>query len=236
MCCLHLKYGLYEKVATDSQMGELSRSDVSKIRSIYAFISIYCIKLEAFHKNKQIKCKYTDYLGKGLKEYHENINICSGKNEQAKYFKKFKEFQEIYNEDNLNWETSKENKKYIYAKDNTAQCALEIESHNNPLHLTYWYNEKKLHLRNKHIGFQKSTIISTSSAIGTTVGVTSFLLYLYKYTSFRLLFGNRNQQDNITFDNMDAETHNFILPTSEIGNTHFENNYYNIAYISLNNY
>ncbi|SBT74468.1 hypothetical protein POWCR01_000220000 [Plasmodium ovale] len=265
MYCLHLKYWLYEKVATDSEKGldikrnfqnwkdklenhiggklkypctfnELSWNDISKIRSIYAFILIYYRNLQAFNKNKQIKCKYMDYLGKGLKEYHESINICSRKNEQDKYCKEFKEFQEIYNEDNLNWETSKENTKYIYEEEDTVQCALEIESHNNPLHLTYWYDKKKLHLRNQHIGFQKSTIISTSSAIGTTVGVTAFLLYLYKYTSFRSLFGNRNQQDDITFDNMDAETHNFTLPTSEIGNTHFENNDYNIAYMSLNNY
>ncbi|SBT00854.1 PIR Superfamily Protein, partial [Plasmodium ovale curtisi] len=198
MYCLHLKYWLYEKVATENQMGidiekhfqnckdklenhitgkltypctfnELSWNDISKIRSIYAFILIYYRNLEAFHKNKQIKCKYMDYLGKGLKEYHESINKCSERNEQDKYCKEFKEFQKIYKEDKLYWETSKANRDYKYEEDNTDACSLNIETLKYPLHLTYWYDEEKLHLSNKPIDFQKSTIISASSAIGATV-------------------------------------------------------------------
>ncbi|SBT55422.1 PIR Superfamily Protein [Plasmodium ovale wallikeri] len=212
MYCLHLKYWLYEKVATDSQKGldikkhfqnwkdklenhisanlkypctfnELSWSDISKIRSIYAFILIYYRNLEAFHKNKQIKCKYMDYLGKGLKEYHESINICSGKNDQDKYCKEFKEFQKIYKEDKLYWKTSKADREYKYEEYNTDACSLNIETLDNPLHLTYWYDKEKLHLSNQDIDFQKSTIISASSAIGATVGISAFLLYLYKFFS-----------------------------------------------------
>ncbi|SBS99038.1 PIR Superfamily Protein [Plasmodium ovale curtisi] len=212
MYCLHLKYWLYENVATNSQKGNL----------------------EAFHKNKQIKCKYIDYLGKGLREYHESINICSGKNEQDKYCKEFKEFQELYKEDKLYWETLTVDNDYKYEGDNTDRCALDIETLDNPLHLTYWYDKEKLHLSNQHIDFQKSTIISASSAIGATVGISAFLLYLYKNTSLGSLFRTRVQKDNMILNDMNEATHSLILPT-QYENTPFVNNDYNITYYSLNN-
>ncbi|SBS93772.1 PIR Superfamily Protein [Plasmodium ovale curtisi] len=263
MYCLHLKYWLYENVATNSRKGiniekhfqswkdklekhisgklkypctfnELSWNDISKIRSIYAFILIYYRNLEAFHKTKQIKCKYMDYLGKGLKEYHESINKCSGRNEQDKYCKEFKEFQKIYKEDKLYWETSKANRNYIYEEDNTDACSLNIETLKNPLHLTYWYDEEKLHLSNKPIDFQKSTIISASSAIGATAGISAFLLYLYKNTSLGSLFRVRVQKDNMNLNDINEGTHSLILPT-QYENSPFENSDYKIAYYSLNN-
>ncbi|SBT55639.1 PIR Superfamily Protein [Plasmodium ovale wallikeri] len=263
MYCLHLKYWLYENVENGSQKGlnigtdfqnwkdklenqisanlkypctfnELSWSDISKIRSIYAFILIYYSNLQAFNKNKQIKCKYMDYLGKGLKEYHESINICSGKNEQEKYCKEFKEFQKIYKEDKLYWRTSKADREYKYEEDNTYACSLNIETLDNPLHLTYWHDKEKLHLSNQVIDFQKSTIISASSAIGATVGISAFLLYLYKNTSLGSLFRVRAQKDNMILNDMDEGTHSLILPT-QYENSSFENSDYKITYYSLNN-
>ncbi|SBT84331.1 PIR protein [Plasmodium ovale] len=264
MYCLHLKYWLYEKVETGNEKGlninnefqswkdkleshikgklehtctfnELKWTDVDKIRSIYAFILIYYRNLKNFYKNKLIKCKYMDYLGKGLKEYHESIKLCSGEKEKDNYCKEFNEFREIYKIDKLYWENSTLKTEYNYADESTEDCPLNIESLQNPLIISYRNKNNILYFSNEPIDFQKSTIISASSAIGTTVGISAFLLYLYKYTSLGSLFLTRMKKQNTTFDNMDPETHNFTLLTSEVGNTNFDNTDYNIGYYSLNN-
>ncbi|SBT57925.1 PIR Superfamily Protein [Plasmodium ovale wallikeri] len=79
------------------------------------------------------------------------------------------------------------------------------------------------------------TIISATSAVGTTVGISAFLLYLYKYTSLGTLFRTLMQKDNISFDNMDREAHDITYPSSKYEHTNFENSDYNITYYSLNN-
>ncbi|SBT02117.1 PIR Superfamily Protein [Plasmodium ovale curtisi] len=264
MYCLHLKYWLYENIETGYEKGlkikkefqswkdkleahvkgelkhpctinELEWRDVNKIRSIYAFILIYYRNLEAFNKNELIKCKYMDYLGKGLKEYHESIKLCSGEKEQDNYCKEFNEFREIYKIDKLYWEDSTLKTEYNYAQESSENCPLNIESLQNPLIISYRNKNNILYLSNTPIYFQKSTIISASSAIGTTVGISAFLLYLYKYTSLGSLFLSRMKKHNTTFDSMDPGAHNFALITSEVGNTNFENTDYNIGYYSLNN-
>ncbi|SBS93733.1 PIR Superfamily Protein [Plasmodium ovale curtisi] len=264
MYCLHLKYWLYENIETGNEKGlkiknefqswkdkleahvkgdlkhtctinELEWRDINKIRSIYAFILIYYRNLEAFNKNELIKCKYMDYLGKGLKEYHESIKLCSGEKEQDNYCKEFNEFRKTYNIDKLYWENSTLKTEYNYAEESTEDCPLNIESLKNPLIISYRHNNNILYLSNKPMDFHKRTIISASSAIGTTVGISAFLLYLYKYTSLGSLFLSRMKNHNTTFENMDPEAHNFALLTSEVGNTNFENTDYNIGYYSLNN-
>lgn len=82
---------------------ELDMSDMNKIRSVYTFLLIYYRNIDIFsrNENKYIECKYLDYIGKGLKEYHDSLKICSTNAKQSNYCKEFKELQEIYKENNM---------------------------------------------------------------------------------------------------------------------------------------
>ncbi|SBT74219.1 hypothetical protein, conserved, partial [Plasmodium ovale] len=166
----------------------------------------YC-NIDAFNENKIIECKYMDYIGKGLKEYHDTLKRCSSKMEQSNYCKDFNELNEIYKEDYIYWKTSTAENEYIYYGDNTVNCALQIESLKDPLHLSYWNKKEKLHLSNYPFDSQKSAVISASSAIGATAGISLFLIYLYKFTNIGSFFGHVNQKNNTMFLNMDTEPH-----------------------------
>ncbi|SBT53846.1 PIR Superfamily Protein [Plasmodium ovale wallikeri] len=264
MYCICLKYWLYEKIGNVGAMGlgtselfgkyqenikskakkeapnpckfsVLEWNEIDKLSSIYAFILFYYSNINSFYGEKNIPCKYMNYFGKGLKTYNESLNMCSSEKKGDNYCKEFREFKETYGLDKIYWETSKVYEKYTYDPNNSTQCALNIESHNNPLHLTYWHENEKLHLSNQPIDFQKSAIISSSSAIGTTLGVSAFLLYLYKYTSLGSLFRARIQKNTVILNNMDRENHDNAFPTYEYENTSVENGDYNISYYSLNN-
>ncbi|SBS84743.1 PIR Superfamily Protein [Plasmodium ovale curtisi] len=183
---------------------ELDMSDMNKIRSVYTFLLIYYRNIDIFsrNENKYIECKYLDYIGKGLKEYHDSLKICSTNAKQ---------------------------------KENTVNCALEIKSINNQKHITYWYDKEKLHLINKPIDLENSTIISASSAIGATVGISAFFLYIFKFTNIGSLFGLGKQKDNTIFLNVDEGSYDFAFPISEEKQANFANSEYNIAYYSAGN-
>ncbi|SBT56885.1 PIR Superfamily Protein [Plasmodium ovale wallikeri] len=213
----------------------LKWEEIDKLRSIYAFILIYYRNINTFYGERNMPCKYLNYFGKGLKAYYESLSECSNEKEGDNYCKEFNEFKNIYGLDEIYWETTKEYEKYSYYRNDSEQCALKIESHNNPLHLSYWYNEEKLHLSNQPIDFHKSTIISASSALGATAGISAFLIYLFKFTNIRSLFGHGKQQDNTMFLNMEEESHDFTFPVSDSKHTNFGNNQYNISYLSVDN-
>ncbi|SBS94727.1 PIR Superfamily Protein [Plasmodium ovale curtisi] len=195
----------------------------------------YRINLDTFHTQNNIKCKYMDFLGKELKVYHESVNRCSETDGKNNYCKEFKEFQDIYKIGKIYWKNSTSDTEFHYTQDSTHNCPLYIESWKDPIRLIYKEANYTLHLSNQPMDTVNSSIISASSAIGTTVGISAFLLYLYKYTSLGSLFRHRIKKSNIIFDNMNTEAHNFTLPTSEIENSHFENSDYNISYYSLKN-
>ncbi|SBT55810.1 PIR Superfamily Protein [Plasmodium ovale wallikeri] len=94
--CASLKYWLYEEIGKIDPKGqeinknfqklkelldsriqgklsvlctfnELKWDEHQKLKSIYAFLLIYYSNIDAFNENKIIKCKYMDYIGKGLK-------------------------------------------------------------------------------------------------------------------------------------------------------------------------
>ncbi|SBT00727.1 PIR Superfamily Protein [Plasmodium ovale curtisi] len=264
MYCFCLKYWLYYKMESTGPKGvqfdelfekmqkdikekirdgrpnpcafkKLSSEKTDKLMNIYAFILLFYSNIRDFHEKKYIDCKYLNFFGKGLKAYYESFRDCSKNQRDDNYCQEFNELDKLYGLDKKYFETSKVYEKYTYDANNNAHCALNIESHNNPLHITYWYDEEKLHLSNQPIDFHKSTIISASSAIGTTVGISAFLFYLYKYTSLGSLFHSRMQKNNITYDNIDKTTSDFTLHNSDFEHTNFENSDYNITYYSLNN-
>ncbi|SBT55802.1 PIR Superfamily Protein [Plasmodium ovale wallikeri] len=264
MNCLYLKYWLYEKIENLGPKGlgvetffqslknqleveinsklpykctfnELNSTDIDKIRSIYAFLLIYYKNLDKFYDEKFIECKYLNYFGKGLKAYYESIRECSNKQNDNNYCKEFNEFEEIYRLDKLYWKSSTLNTEYIYADDTTSDCPLVIESLKDPLRLTYKEEKYTLNISNEPIDSLNSSIISASSAMGATLGISAFLLYLFKYTSLGLLFRSQNQKDNIILNNMDGEAYDFTFTNSEYKHDNIENTDYNISYFSLNN-
>ncbi|SBT56865.1 PIR Superfamily Protein [Plasmodium ovale wallikeri] len=105
---------------------------------------------------------------------------------KSKYCKDFNELNEIYKEDYIYWKTSTADKEYIHYEEDTVNCALQIESMKDPLHLSYWNKNEKLHLSNYPFNSQKSAVISASSAIRATAGISLFLIYLYRLRIFLL--------------------------------------------------
>ncbi|SBS93487.1 PIR Superfamily Protein [Plasmodium ovale curtisi] len=261
--CISLKYWLYEKIgirdqkvsninilfqswkdSLETKLGkklsgsckiyELDWKDMNKLRKIYSFALIYYSNLRTFKKNHHIKCKLFDYLGKGLKAYYESLIECSNEKKGDNFCKELNEFKKIYKLDNIYWKNSTFSTGYVYNEQSTDNCPLDIESVQNPLRIKYQEENNIIYLSDQSMDLLNSSIISASSAIGTTVGVSAFLLYLYKYTSLGSLILTRIKNNNSVFHNKDTETYNFTLPTSEYDSTHFENNDYNIQYYSLN--
>ncbi|SBT73706.1 PIR protein [Plasmodium ovale] len=247
--CISLKYWLYENIGNHEGMGisidKLFQNwktilvdkigEINKLRRIYAFYLIYYRNIGTFHQNKNIECKYLDYLGKGLKEYHESLIECSSKKKSDNFCKELDEFQKMYNIYNIYWKNSAFSTGYVYNEKSNENCSLEIESVQNPIRIKYKEKNNILYLSDQSMDSIKSSIISVSSAIGTTVGLSVFLLYLYKYTSFGSLFRTRTQNDNAMFNNISEEMHDFILPNSENCSKSFENSDYSVSYYSLNN-
>ncbi|SBT51267.1 PIR Superfamily Protein [Plasmodium ovale wallikeri] len=262
--CISLKYWLYEKIGNRNpkvssidkhfqswknkleneinvklsvpcELYELDWNDMNKLRKIYAFALIYYSNLDIFKTNYHIECEFFDYLGKGLKEYYESLIECSNGNKSHEFCKELYEFQKIYKLDDIYWKNSTLNTGYIYDSYSTDDCPLVIESLQNPLRIKYREENNTLYLSNEPIDFQKSTIISASSAMGATLGISAFLLYLFKYTSFGSLFGTRAEKDNTMFLNVNEGTHDFTFPNSELEQTNFGNNEYKITYYSVGN-
>ncbi|SBT00921.1 PIR Superfamily Protein [Plasmodium ovale curtisi] len=208
--CVHLKYWLYEKTGNHDVRGfhisedfqkwkdkleeelnsnnkypckfnKLNWTERDKMRNIYAFVLIYYRNVKKFHQNKHIHCKYLDYIGKGIKQYYDSFIKCSKKESQDNYCEEFIEFQKTFMGDNIYLSMSEDYLDYKFKDSETVNCPLEIKSLEYPLHLIYKEGKNIWHLSDQPIGSLNSSIISTSSAIGTTVGISAFLLYLYKF-------------------------------------------------------
>ncbi|SBT58777.1 PIR Superfamily Protein [Plasmodium ovale wallikeri] len=262
MYCLSLKYWLYEQLGNSDTRGlntnkyfqnvkeslegkiknrvsfpctfnNLDIEEINKLRKIYAFALIYYSNLGSF-QNRYIDCKYLDYLGKGLIEFYENISTCSKKLTQDNFCNELEEIQNIYMLDNLHLTNSKEDTDYQFGKDETVGCPLEIKSINKPFRLLYKEGKNRWLLTDESIASLNNSIISASSAIGATVGISSFLLYLFKFTNIRSLF-SRSKEDNTTFLNIDEGMHDFTLPISEQEHNNFGNSEYKITYYSVDN-
>ncbi|SBT52459.1 PIR Superfamily Protein [Plasmodium ovale wallikeri] len=264
MYCICLKYWLYDKIENSGPKGlhfddffekwqkdiknkikdsssnpcifnKLTWGENNKITGIYALKLLFLNNIKEFNEKQNVDCKYLNYFGKNFNEYVNSIDKCSKKESEDNYCKEFNKFHNIYKEDCGYFKTSSEAREYEYKVGDTINCSLKIESPKEPLHLSYWNKMQRIHLSDHPFDSLNSSIIPTSSAIGTTVGLSAFLLYLYKYTSFGSLFRTRIQKDNTMFDNIDEGTHSFTMPTSELESTHYENGNYKITYYSLNN-
>ncbi|SBT58562.1 PIR Superfamily Protein [Plasmodium ovale wallikeri] len=96
--------------------------------------------IDAFNENKIIECKYMDYIGKGLKEYHDTLKRCSEKTEQSNYCKDFNELNEIYKEDYIYWKNSTSDYKYIYNEEDTFTNIGSFFDHVNEKNNTMFLN------------------------------------------------------------------------------------------------
>ncbi|SBS94729.1 PIR Superfamily Protein [Plasmodium ovale curtisi] len=260
MYCLSLKYWLYEQLGNSDIMGlntnnhfqnvkeyleskikysvpfpctfnKLDIEEINKLRKIYAFALIYYSNIGSF-QNRYIECKYLDYLGKGLIEFYHSMSTCSKKLTQDNFCNELKEIQNIYKLDNLHLIHSTENKDYQFG-DETVECPLEIKSVNDPFKLLYKEGKKRWLLTDKSIVPLNNSIISVSSAIGATVGISSFLVYLFKFTNIRSLFSRSKKEDNTRFLNIDEGMHDFTFPISEQEHNNFGNSEYKITYYSV---
>ncbi|SBS95979.1 PIR Superfamily Protein [Plasmodium ovale curtisi] len=260
--CSSLKYWLYEKKPTSlilpnadniyqslkDQLGnklnydnifpctfyELDWEEMKKLKKIYAFALIYFRNLSTF-KNTYIDCKYLDYLGKGLIELYNNMTACSKKWTADNFCKELKELQNVYKLYNIYLIHSTEDTNYQFEEDETMQCPLEIKSLNKPLSLLYKEGKNRWLFTQKPTAILNSSIVSASSAIGATMGISAILVYFYKFTNIGSLFGLGKHNDNARFLNMDEGTHDFPLSNSEAEHTNLHNSEYNISYYYVDN-
>ncbi|SBT51548.1 PIR Superfamily Protein [Plasmodium ovale wallikeri] len=264
MHCIYLKYWLYDQLGNSDAKGmnvlkdfqtlqnsvkneigknlsnpctfrELTWYESNKLKSIYAFMIFYYSHIKDINEKQNVLCKYSNFFGKGLKAFYESISECSNNKKEDEYCKEFKEFQEIYKLDKLYWKNSTLKTEYNYSALSKDNCPLVIDSHENPIIISYRDKNNILYLSNEPIDFLKSTIIPAASAVGTTVGISSFILYLYKFTNIRSLFGRGKKKDNTRFFNGIEETHDFTFPISEPEHTNFGNTEYSISYYSTGN-
>ncbi|SBT84643.1 PIR protein [Plasmodium ovale] len=211
---------------------EITFDEIKKLKSIYTFRLIFYNNIEDFNNNSDIECRYMDYFGKGLKEYYQSTNDCSREQPKNNYCKEFNEFRDIYEKDNVYFQRSSSYHNYVADENNKSQCALVIESLKNPLSLTYKKSYDRWHLSDQPIDSLKGSIISGTSAVGATVGISSFLLYLFK---IRSLFGPGKHMDNTMFLNVKEGSHDFTFPMLESKHSDSGYNEYKISYYSSDN-
>ncbi|SBS92735.1 PIR Superfamily Protein [Plasmodium ovale curtisi] len=229
-----IKGASYKTMKHKCTFNILNFDQIKKLKSIYHFKLIFYDNLNIFNEEKNKPCRYLSELGKGLKAYKESHSKCSIANNEEEYCKEFKEFQNLYNLDKLYLKTS-ESFFYKFEDEKTVDCPLVIESLKDPLRLMYKEGINRWYLSDQPIVSLNSSIVSASSAIGATVGVSAFIFYLFKFTNIGSLFGSGRQKDNTMFINIDEESHNFTFPTSESKHTNFGNNEYNVSYYSVDN-
>ncbi|SBT58276.1 PIR Superfamily Protein [Plasmodium ovale wallikeri] len=229
-----LQFKLHDNNTFPCTFYELNRNDMKKLRKIYAFVLIYFSNFRTF-KNKYIDCKYLDYLGKGLIEFYSNMNSCSKKLTQDNFCKELMEIQNNFKLDHFHLIHSTEDTSYRYVADETVGCPLEIKSINKPFHLLYKEGKNRWLLTDEPIDSINNSIISASSAIGATVGISSFLVYLFKFTNIGSLFSRGKQDENEMFLNIDEGMHDFTYPISEPEHNNFGNSSYKISYYSVGN-
>ncbi|SBT53537.1 PIR Superfamily Protein [Plasmodium ovale wallikeri] len=225
------KYNTFRDLCS---FNKLEQGDIEKLKRIYAFKLIFYDNISFFNTERNIPCKYLSELGKGLKAYEESHRRCSIANNEGNYCKEFQEFQNLYNLDKLHLKIS-ESSDYQFDDEETVQCPLVIESLKDPLSLLYKEGINKWYLTDQYVFSLNSSIASASSAIGATVGVSAFILYLFKFTNIGSLFGSGKQKDHTMFSNVDDESYNFTFPTSESKHTNFGNNEYNVSYYNVDN-
>ncbi|SBS95031.1 hypothetical protein POVCU2_0092560 [Plasmodium ovale curtisi] len=100
---------------------------------------------------------------------------------------------------------------YTYSGDDTDDGPLVFVSIQNPIFMKYKQERNMLYLSDQPIDSLKSSIISRSSTVGAIAGISSFLLYLYKYTSLLSIFRTRTQKNNIILADVNEGTHGFTI-------------------------
>ncbi|SBT52191.1 PIR Superfamily Protein [Plasmodium ovale wallikeri] len=220
--CLYLKYWFYYELVTKEDYK-------SQISNIFEKWKEYTTGKEAndelkhctfhevtFDEIEKLKSIYTFRL-----IFYNNIGAFNNNNDiECRYMNYFGTgLKEYYQTD----------------ENNKSQCALVIESLKNPLSLTYKKSYDRWHLSDQLTDSLKGSIISGTSAVGATVGISAFLLYLFKFTKIRSLFGPGKHMDNTMFLNMKEGSHDFTFPMLESKHSDSGYNEYKISYYSSDN-
>ncbi|SBT55985.1 PIR Superfamily Protein [Plasmodium ovale wallikeri] len=66
------------------------------------------------------------------------------------------------------------------------------------------------------------------------LGTLLIFFISYKFTPIGSWFLHRKRKVKTSYDNMNEETHNFTLPTSEFEEGHFNDKKYNLSFYSVN--
>ncbi|KMZ77009.1 hypothetical protein PVIIG_06076 [Plasmodium vivax India VII] len=129
MCCVSLKYWLYDQIIIESLeetdinaiftgwetylkgkiknrstdlciFNKLKKDEINMIKNIYALYTVLYDNNDEFETCNDDTCKYLEYFGKGLDEFISSINSCSSNSNMTNYCNEFNEFIEMCKIDN----------------------------------------------------------------------------------------------------------------------------------------
>ncbi|SCA83652.1 VIR protein [Plasmodium vivax] len=259
MCCVSLKYWLYDQIIIESLeetdinaiftgwetylkgkiknrstdlciFNKLSLHEIKRLKNIYALYTVLYDN-DKFESCNKNTCKYLEYVGKGLDELISSINSCSSNLNQTDYCNEFKEFLDLCKEDNADAGISIYEESTKSNAERKGKYLLTSQKYQDqPLYI-YIKKENLLnYVKKSDFLSNKSTTIAATSVVGSAIGLSSIFYYLYKFTPFGSTL-RKGKGKNIV--NIDEGAHSSLLYTSDADQTQFEKRKYNVAYHSF---
>ncbi|SBS91754.1 PIR Superfamily Protein [Plasmodium ovale curtisi] len=207
-----------------------------------------------YHYYSNLK-EYGKPLCNYAKKCAEIYNVITSNSEKLKnieYYTVLKGFKDVFEKDKLISEKQCGGdipNLYLPEYPNTSSqkeltiTGLHPEEHSDLLPVIGSFDENTNVIQGeKELDKNEHTHLSTSlgslipvSLFSALVGIPMLLLILYRFTPIGSWILHRMRRGKDSLDNIDEETHNFGLPTSEFQQEHFEKKDYNLSFYSVNN-
>ncbi|KNA02227.1 hypothetical protein PVNG_04458 [Plasmodium vivax North Korean] len=177
----YIKDNISNKPTNPCLFNELTLDEIKRLKNIYALYTVLYDNNANFETCKGNKCKYLEYVGKGLDEMISSINSCSNNSNDTNYCIEFKEFVNLCKEENEDAGISI----YFENTKSKAEAAkkhlLSVQSYENEPHYIYIKNDNLLnYVKTSDFLSNKTTTIAATSVVGSAIGLSSIFYYFYK--------------------------------------------------------
>ncbi|KMZ77234.1 hypothetical protein PVIIG_06058 [Plasmodium vivax India VII] len=210
MCCVSLKYWLYDQIITKglkerdidaiftgwetSLRGKipkgstdlcifhkLKKDEINMIKNIYALYTIFYNSTSISNTCHNYKCEYIDYFGKGLDDFINSIKKCSSDSSNNEYCNEFNEFLELCKKNNEYARISIYDENTKREAETARKYFLFSEKYKNE-QLYIYINDTELlnFVKTSDFLSNKNSTIAATSVVGSTIGLSSIFYYLYK--------------------------------------------------------
>ncbi|CAG9472717.1 unnamed protein product [Plasmodium vivax] len=210
MCCIALKYWLYDQIMTkvleENKINEiftgwktylkdkikktspdvctfnnLKKDEIKKLKNIYALYTIFYDNTNISKTCNNDKCKYIDYFGKGLDDFINGIKTCSSDSANNEYCNEFNEFIELCKEDNENAGISIYDEKTKSNAETAKKYLLFSEKYKNEQLYIYIKDTELLNfVKTSDFLSNKNSTIAATSVVGSAIGLSSIFYYFFK--------------------------------------------------------